>query len=60
MTIEVFRMNNYGRVDWYVADKEQAEAIRMITNQKTLGIVAREGLERLGFTLKEVIPPMSN
>ena len=57
MEIEYYRKNNYGREDLYVKDQEKAYAIRMITGQKTLGITIREGLERLGFRFKEVLPP---
>lgn len=57
MEIEFYQTKNYGATVCYVVNKEQAEAIHVITGQKTLTLTVREGLEQLGITFKEVLPP---
>jgi len=55
MKIKVFHTKNYGRVDCYVVETEQAEAIRTITGAKTLTDQAKKGFEMLGFEFVETL-----
>ena len=58
MNIEIYRKSNYGKTSWYVLDKDQAYAVALISGGKmTLTDEAKRGLEKLGFTLVEVIAP---
>ena len=56
-TIQIFGRSVYGEVRIYVADENQANAIRKITTTKTLTTIQMRGLEELGFEFQEVIDP---
>ena len=56
-TIEIYRKSVYGNTLTYVKDKEIAQAIRILTNSKTLSGNDIGALEMLGFTFKEVLAP---
>lgn len=57
MTIEFYKIRNYGRDDRYVADKEIAKAFMLITGKKTLSDEVVQGFKMLGAEFKEVVPP---
>lgn len=57
MNIKIYRKSNYGRTSWYILEKNEAEAIALISGTTTLTDRAKQGLEKLGFTLTEVIAP---
>ena len=56
-TIQIFGRSVYGETRIYVADEQQADAIRKITTTKTLTTIQMRGLEELGFVFEEVIDP---
>ncbi len=55
--IEIYRKNVWGNILTYVKDPEQANAISLLTNSKTLSGNHIGGLEMLGFKFKEVLAP---
>lgn len=55
--IEYYGKNVYGNTLFYIKDKEIAEAVRILTGQKTITPRDGEGLKMLGFELKQVMPP---
>ena len=58
MDIKIYRKSNYGKTSWYVLDQNQAYAIALISGGKmTVTDEAKRGLEKLGFTLTEVVGP---
>lgn len=57
MIIEFYTIRNYGRDDRYVADKEIAKALLLITGKKTLSDEVIEGFKMLGAEFTEVVPP---
>lgn len=56
-TIQFYRRNVYGKELEYVRDEKEAEAIRLISGQKTLTPAVRQGLEGLGHKFIEMIAP---
>lgn len=57
MVIEFYVIRNYGRDDRYVADKEIAKALWLITGKKTLSDEVIEGFKMLGAEFKEIVAP---
>lgn len=57
MHITVFTRNVYGKPTVYAADAEQARALTLLTNCKTLEHRHLQGLEALGFTLTQIPDP---
>lgn len=57
MEIQYYTIRNYGRDDRYIADKEIARAIMLITGKKTLSDEVIRGFQMLGATFVEVVPP---
>ena len=55
--IEIYRKIVYGNELTYVKNKQFAEAIRILTNSKTISGHHARALEILGFTFIEVIAP---
>lgn len=60
MEIKIYCKDVYGKSCAYVADKEQAEAIKLITGQRTLTGNVMAGLEQLGFTFTEILASTIN
>lgn len=56
MDMNYYVKHVYGVEQMYLADKEQAHAVQLISGQKTITPYTKEGLERLGYTFKQVLP----
>lgn len=56
-TIEYYIKDVWGNKRSYIADKETAENISLLTGQKTLDARHFQALEALGFTFKQVLAP---
>lgn len=57
MIIKFYAREIYGNETLYAADHAQAEAIRMLTGQKTLTHSTIEGLKGLGHEFEQVANP---
>ncbi len=57
ISIPIFSRSVYGRTHFYPADKAQAEALALLTDQKTLSQAHLRGLQKLGFALVEITEP---
>ena len=55
MNIKFYRKNVYGNDYCYPAKRDQADALQILTNKKTLNGRDMEALKMLGFTLEEVM-----
>ena len=57
MTIRYSVKNVFGINRFYVNQKAQAKAIKMITGHKTLTFEVIQGLQMLGIKFKQVLDP---
>lgn len=55
--IEFYTKQVYGNDTQYVCESHIRSAIMAMTGQKTLTASTRHGLEQLGFTFIQVLPP---
>lgn len=56
-TIEFYWKMHYGRNDCYITDPKMKLAIFLISDKNVLTESMKKGLEMLGYTFKEVLPP---
>jgi hypothetical protein len=55
MNIEYYKKSNYGIESMYIKDIKIAEAVRGLTDKKTISNSNIKCLELLGFTFTEVL-----
>jgi proteasome assembly chaperone (PAC2) family protein len=57
MNIQFYTKNVYGKDYMYAVDPEQAKVLTALTKGKTILKSDMEGLEKLGHTFEQVLPP---
>lgn len=58
--IEYYGVYSFGRTDWHPVNPEMARIIKILKGNSSSAVITppiRRGLEALGFTFIQVVPP---